>query len=62
MVQTNKELRIEDYYDAERNEIIDFPPPSEDFLSKVRPIVKRMKDGNKRVDQLVERINARNKT
>ena len=47
MVQTNKELRIEDYYDAERNEIIDFPPPSEDFLSKVRPIVKRMKDGNK---------------
>ena len=62
MVQTNKELRIEDYYDAERNEIIDFPPPSEDFLSKVRPIVKRMKDGNKRVDQLVERINARKKT
>ena len=62
MVQTNKEIRIEDYYDAERNEIIDFPPPSEDFLSKVRLIVKRMKDGNKRVDQLVERINARKKT
>ena len=62
MVQMNKKLRIEDYYDAERNEIIDFPPPSGDFLSKVRPIVKRMKDGNKRVDQLVERINARKKT
>ena len=26
MVQTDKKLRIEDYYDAERNEIIDFPP------------------------------------
>lgn len=61
MVQTDKKLRIEDYYDAECNEIIDFPPPSEDFLSKVRPIVKRMKDGNKRVDQLVERINAHKK-
>ena len=61
MVQTDKKLRIEDYYDAERNEIIDFPPPSEDFLSKVRPIAKRMKVGNKRVDELVERINARKK-
>ena len=61
MVQTDKKLRIEDYYDAERNEIIDFPPPSEDFLSKVRPIVKRMKEGNKRVDRLIERINARKK-
>ena len=61
MAQTDKKLRIEDYYDAERNEIIDFPPPSEDFLSKARPVVKRMKDGNKRVDELVERINARKK-
>ncbi len=61
MAQTDKKLLIEDYYDAERNEIIDFPPPSEGFLSKVRPVVKRMKDGNKRVDELVERINARKK-
>ena len=61
MVQRDKKLRIEDYYDAERDEIIDFPPPSEDFLSKVQPIVKRMKNGNKRVDELVERINARKK-
>ena len=61
MVQTNKKLHIEDYYDAERNEIIDFPPPSDEFLRKARPIARRMKEGNKRVDELVKRINARKK-
>ena len=61
MVQTNKKPHDENYYDAERNEIVDFPPPSEDFLRKARPIARRMKEGNKRVDELVKRINARKK-
>ncbi len=61
MVQTNEKPRNENYYDAERDEIIDFPPPSEDFLRKARPIARRMKEGNKRVDELVKRINARKK-
>lgn len=61
MVQTNNKLHNEDYYDAERNEIIDFPPPSEDFLKKARPIVRRMKEGNRRVDELVKLIDARKK-
>ena len=59
MVQTNRKIRVEDYYDFEKNEIIDFPLPSLEFLRKVRPIVKRMKEGNKRIDELVERIDAR---
>ena len=37
MVQRDKKLRIEDYYDAERNEITDFPPPSEDFFFEGAP-------------------------
>ena len=61
MVRINKQTKIEEYYDVERNEIVDFPPPSEDFLRKARPIARRMKEGNKRVDELVKRINARKK-
>ena len=61
MVRANKETNIEEYYDAERNEIIDFPPPSESFLKKVRPVVRRMKEGNKRVDELVKLIDERKK-
>ena len=61
MVQRNKKFYNENYYDAERNEIVDFPPPSEDFLRKARPIARRIKEGNKRVDELVKRINARKK-
>ncbi len=61
MVRANKQIKIDEYYDAERNEIIDFPPPSEDFLRKARPVARRMKEGNKRVDELVKRINARKK-
>ncbi len=61
MVRANKQIKIEEYYDAERSEIVDFPPPSEDFLRKARPIARRMKEGNKRVDELVKRINARKK-
>ena len=61
MVRVNKQIKIEEYYDAERNEIIDFPPPSEDFLRKVRPVARRMKEGNKRVDELVKLIDARKK-
>ncbi|MDE2785956.1 MAG: hypothetical protein OXL37_04765 [Chloroflexota bacterium] len=61
MARVNKQIKIEEYYDAERNEIVDFPPPSEDFLRKARPIARRMKETNKRVDELVKRINARKK-
>ena len=61
MVRANKQIKIDEYYDGERNEIIDFPPPSEDFLKKARPIVRRMKEGNKRVDELVKLIDARKK-
>ena len=61
MVRVNKQIEINEYYDAERNEIIDFPPPSEDFLRKARPVARRMKEGNKRVDELVKLINARKK-
>ena len=61
MVRVNKQIEIDEYYDAERNEIIDFPPPSEDFLRKARPIARRLKEGNKRVDELVKLINARKK-
>ena len=61
MVRLNNQIKIEEYYDAERDEIVDFPPPSEDFLKKARPIARRMKEGNKRVDELVKRINARKK-
>ena len=61
MVRVNKQIEIDEYYDAERNEIIDFPPPSEDFLRKGRPIARRLKEGNKRVDELVKLINARKK-
>ena len=61
MVRANKQIKIDEYYDAERNEIIDFPPPSEDFLRKARPVARRMKEGNKRVDELLKRINARKK-
>ena len=57
MARVNKQIKIEEYYDAERNEIVNFPPPSEDFLKKARPIARRMKEGNKRVDELVKRIN-----
>ena len=60
MVRTNRKIKIEEYYDAERNEIIDFPPPSEDFLRKARSVARRMKEGNKRVDELVKLIDARN--
>ena len=61
MVRANKKIKIDEYYDAERNEIIGFPSPSEDFLRKVRPVARRMKEGNKRVDELVKRMNARKK-
>ena len=61
MALVNKQIKIEEYYDAERNEIVDFPPPSEDFLKKARPIARRMKQENKRADELVKRINARKK-
>ncbi len=61
MVRANKQIKIDEYYDAERNEIIDFPPPSEDFLKKARPIVRRMKEGNRRVDEVVKLIDARKK-
>ena len=61
MVWVNKQIKIDEYYDAERNEIIDFPPPSEDFLRKARPVARRMKEGNKRVDELVKLIDARKK-
>ena len=61
MVRVNKQIEIDEYYDAERNEIIDFPPPSEDFLRKARPIARRLKEGNKRVDELVKLIDARKK-
>ena len=61
MVRANKKIQIGEYYDAERDEIIDFPPPSEDFLRKACPVARRMKEGNKRVDELVKRINARKK-
>ena len=61
MVRVNKQIEIDEYYDAERNEIIDFPPPSEDFLKKARPVARRMKEGNKRIDELVKLIDARKK-
>ncbi len=61
MVRVNKQIKIDEYYDAERNEIIDFPPPSEDFLRKARPVARRMKEGNKRVDEMVKLIDARKK-
>ena len=61
MVRVNRQIKIDEYYDAERNEIIDFPPPSEDFLRKARPVARRMKEGNKRVDELVKLIDARKK-
>ena len=61
MVRLNNQIKIEEYYDAERDDLVDFPPPSEDFLKKARPIARRMKEGNKRVDELVKRINARKK-
>ena len=61
MFRVNRQIKIDEYYDAERNEIIDFPPPSEDFLRKARPVARRMKEGNKRVDELVKLIDARKK-
>lgn len=61
MVRANKKIKIEEYYDADRNEIIDFPPLSEEFLRKARPVARRMKEGNKRVDELVKLIDARKK-
>lgn len=61
MVRANKKIKIEEYYDAEHNEIIDFPPLSEEFLRKARPVARRMKEGNKRVDELVKLIDARKK-
>ena len=61
MVRPNKQTKIDEYYDSERNEIIDFPPPSDDFLKKARPIARRMKEGNRRVDELIKLIDARKK-